>query len=75
MSDGSQITETQERHAGAAGQTPGDACPSTLGERMPTLDALFAKMADGKMPNFLEVLAALSEMTEFNTDCDGCPTC
>lgn len=63
-----------------AGRSGVDESHSTLKAQMPTLDALFAKMERGEMPNFLEVLAALSEVTENQTDCDTqpgqfCPTC
>lgn len=40
------------------------------------LDTLFKTLADGQMPNFLEVMAALSEISyEVTTDCGPCLDC
>lgn len=42
----------------------------TLAEQMPELDLLFRGFAEGKMPDFLELMSALSDMVAYHTDCD-----
>lgn len=42
----------------------------TLRTGMPVLDALFTKLACGGQFNFLDILAAISEMVAFYTDYD-----
>lgn len=40
------------------------------------LDRLFKNMADGQVPNFLDVMSALSEIAyEMTSDCGTCLDC
>lgn len=67
------MKETLGPEASLAGRTEGGECYDTLAEQMPELDELFNKMSTGEMPNFLEVMSALSSLVAFNTDCDTNP--
>lgn len=76
----SQIRDKQGHSCPLAGRSGVGECNTTQESLGPVLDALFAKMERGEMPNFLEVLAGLSAVTETQTDFDTqpgqfCPTC
>lgn len=43
----------------------------TLAEQMGQTDALFRKLASGEHPDFLTVMAGISEMVAFYTDHDN----
>ncbi len=64
------MTDTQERGAAVCGQTPGDEYFDTLAEQMPQMTRLFTALGAGRTPNFLDVMAGISEMVAFYTDCD-----
>jgi len=64
------MTDTQERGAAVCGQTPGDEYLDTLAEQMPQMTRLFTALDAGATPNFLDIMAAISEMVAFYTDHD-----
>lgn len=64
------MTDKQERGATLCGQTTGDEYFDTLAEQMPQMTSLFTALAAGITPNFLDVMAGISEMVAFYTDHD-----
>lgn len=64
------MTAKLTHHAAQAGQSQLNMSLYTLRNGMPALDALFTKLAAGGGFNFLDILAAISEMVAFYTDHD-----
>lgn len=52
------------------GKSRDDGYFETLSAQMEQTDALFAKLSSGEHPNFLAVMAGISEMVAFYTDHD-----
>lgn len=44
---------------------------TTLDEQPEALRALFKQLASGQTPNFLEMMAAISDLVAFNVDTDS----
>ncbi len=64
------MADKQERGAAVCGQTAGDEYYETLAKQMPAVTRLFTALDAGRAPNFLDVMAAISEMVAFYTDHD-----
>lgn len=64
------MTNTQARKASATTQTPSDEYLDALKSRLPQMASLFAALESGNTPNFLDMIAAISEMVAFHTECD-----
>jgi len=60
--------QTHRSHVKA--KSRGDGYLNTLAEQMPALDRLFHELDQGRSPNFLDIMAAISEMVAFYTDRD-----
>lgn len=64
------MSSAKQCQAVQAGRTPSDEYLTTLGERMPEMTRLFTALGAGITPNFLDIMAAISEMVAFHIDCD-----
>lgn len=62
--------KNDERHVPSKGLELSAEGVEHLKSRMPHLAALFANLEVGMTPSFLDMIAALSEMVAFYTDCD-----
>lgn len=57
-----------------AGQTGAAEYHNTPPGQTDALGSLFKKMSRGEMPNFLELMAAISDLVAFSVECDSNPT-
>lgn len=64
MNNQKPLRSTQDRKSQAGGYR------TTLPAQMPQLDELFRLLANGQTPDFLQFMAAVSEMVAFHVDCD-----
>jgi len=64
------MADSQHRSSPVCGRTPSDVYLNTLAEHMPQMTRLFQILDTGVTPNFLDVIAAISEMVAFHTDSD-----
>jgi len=53
-----------------AGQTVSDEYRKRVKSGMPAMAALLDKLDSGVSPNFLDILAAISDLVAFYTECD-----
>ena len=64
------MRQNQEQDTAVCGQSQDEAYLDALGEQMPAMQKVFTALDAGGSLNFLDIMAAISEMVAFYTDCD-----
>lgn len=65
------MSTIQEPHTRCTGQTVSDEYRRWVFSHIPALGRLLDKLDAGSTPNFLDIMAGLSEMVAFYTECDS----
>ncbi len=64
------MTDIQTHRAAVCARSGGDEYIEALKKHMPALHRLFEILDAGATPNFLDIMAGISEMVAFYTECD-----
>lgn len=64
------MADIHTHNAALQAKSPSDWYFDTLSERLPQMRRLFENLAAGATPNFLDMIAVLSEMSDYMTDYD-----
>jgi len=64
------MRRNQARNSPVCGRSRDEAHLDTLRRNMPEMDKLFTALDAGVTPNFLDIIAAISEMVAFYTESD-----